>query len=627
MSLNQSVVTRRLAAILIADVVGYTRLMERDDTGTFSRLRTIRDEVVDPAIVSHGGRIVKTAGDGLMAEFTSAVAAMRAAVQIQGEMAARNAGVASDERIDYRIGVNLGDVMDDGSEMAGDGVNVAARLETLADPGDICVSGAVREQVHGNLDVEFEDIGEQRVKNIARPIRVYRVATAGAPTRAKRKPLRLPGSRRMWTWAGIVFGVSAVATAGLLMLPRTTGTAAEAPPMSIAILPFDATADGVAAATLAQRLTGEVITVLSRGKRSARVMPYPLIAEYNANSADPRVVGRALNVRYVAEGDVRISKPGATLTTRLYDTATANQLSTHTTQVTESNLNERDDMLVARAAYQIRSALGAAERNRARSAPGDSTLDLLARAGAIMQAENYSLAATREALNLVDEVLKREPNNVTALVRRFWCLNNIYEEDLHADRDRIVEEMEQATSRAVAVDPRDAEAWHARSITFAWQGRGSEAEEALAEAQRLDPANPDYVEQHAFLMYVTGRPVEAIALVEQSMARTGSHSDGEMRDLCWYNLALGRYADATPACEKATALSGWWQDEMTLAAAYGQAGQLDKSKEAAMRLIRAKPDVTIDLLRKRRYSSHPDYRRLEEEGLFAGLRKAGIPEK
>lgn len=181
-----SPIERRLAAIVIADVVGYTRMMESDDTGTFARLRSIRDEVVDPAIVSHGGRIVKTAGDGLLAEFPSVVAALDAATTIQRTMGERNAGMAADQRIDYRIGVNLGDIMIDGDDIAGDGVNVASRLETLAEPGGICVSAAVQEQFHGRKGISFLDIGEQRVKNIARPIRVYRVALDGTSRRRGR---------------------------------------------------------------------------------------------------------------------------------------------------------------------------------------------------------------------------------------------------------------------------------------------------------------------------------------------------------------------------------------------------------------------------------------------------------
>lgn len=231
-------VERRLAAIVIADVVGYTRLMERDDTGTFARLRTIRDEVVDPAIVSHGGRIVKTAGDGLLAEFPSALSALRASVQIQREMARRNAGVAADDRIDYRIGVNLGDVMAEAGDIAGDGVNVASRLEALAEPGGICVSGAVRDQVHGQLDAEFADIGEQQVKNIARPIRVYRVVLGGSTvpppgTRAYAGPAA--STRR---WLGIATGLAALVAVGLtawVLFDRGTkpGPTSTAPPMSL----------------------------------------------------------------------------------------------------------------------------------------------------------------------------------------------------------------------------------------------------------------------------------------------------------------------------------------------------------------------------------------------------------
>ncbi|TMH66772.1 MAG: adenylate/guanylate cyclase domain-containing protein, partial [Betaproteobacteria bacterium] len=162
--MNTDTVSRRLAAIVIADVVGYSRHMERDDTGTFARLRSIRDEVVDPAIISHGGRIVKTAGDGLLAEFTNALAALRASIQIQKEMAARNQQHSGADRLEYRIGVNLGDIMVDANDIAGDGVNIASRLESLAKPGGICVSSAVREQLHGQMDMAFIDIGEQQVK-------------------------------------------------------------------------------------------------------------------------------------------------------------------------------------------------------------------------------------------------------------------------------------------------------------------------------------------------------------------------------------------------------------------------------------------------------------------------------
>ena len=397
--------------------------------------------------------------------------------------------------------------------------------------------------------------------------------------------------------------------------------------MSVAVLPFKVTSDGAVDAPLSDRLTQDVITALAHGRRGALASPYALIAGYKGDAIDPRVVGRALDVRYVAEGDVRIAKGGgATLTTRLYDATTAAQLSNATTQIADAAAGAREGVLVSRGTGQIMSALRAAELVRARNNPGNESADLFARADAILWSENFSLAATRDALKLVDEALKRDPSDVVALVRRFWILNNEYEEDLHANRDRIVREMDQATSRAVAIDPRDAEAWHARAITFSWQGRWGEAEAALAEARRLDPANANYVEQRAHLLLITGRQSEVPPLVEEVVKRKGSPGEREERDLCWANLALGAYAPAIPACEKAAAFSGWWLDEAFLTAAYARGAQVDKAKEAAARLIKQKPDITIELLRNRRYSSHPDYRRWEEGELFAGLRKAGIPE-
>src|ERR1700686_902302 len=164
-------ITRRLAAIVVADVVGFSRHMERDDAGTLSRLREIREQLIDPKVSAYGGHVVKTAGDGMLIEFSSADAALHCAVDVQRAMAADNQSKPSDQRIEFRIGINIGDIIVDGTDIAGDGVNVASRLEALAEPGGICVSSAVREQVHGSLDVGFTDIGEQQVKNIMRPLR------------------------------------------------------------------------------------------------------------------------------------------------------------------------------------------------------------------------------------------------------------------------------------------------------------------------------------------------------------------------------------------------------------------------------------------------------------------------
>jgi class 3 adenylate cyclase len=280
-------ITRRLAAIVVADVVGFSRHMERDDAGTLARLREIREQLIDSKISVYGGHVVKTAGDGMLIEFGSADAALHCAVDVQRAMAARNESLAADERIEFRIGINLGDIIIDGNDIAGDGVNVAARLEALAEPGGICVSGSVREQVHGNVDVGFDDIGEQQVKNIMRPIRVYRVTegqqkvgadeTSGALPKSKMVALGASVLRPAWRWAALA--VVLVGVVGVLVWlgrPITSGgrSPMEPPAMSVEIMSFSALANDAAASRLAETLPRELTAVLVASYHYIRVLAH-----------------------------------------------------------------------------------------------------------------------------------------------------------------------------------------------------------------------------------------------------------------------------------------------------------------------------------------------------------------
>ena len=295
--------TRRLAAILAADVAGYSRLMGADEEGTLERLKALRRELVDPKIAEHHGRIVKTTGDGLLVEFASVVDAVRCAVAVQQAMPERNTGVAADSRIELRIGINLGDVIVEGDDLYGDGVNIAARIEALADAGGVFVSNTVHDHVRDRLPFLFEDLGEQQVKNIARPVRVYRV-------RPEAPSLALPRMRgRGSAWVG-------AAEPPALPLPDKP---------SIAVLPFANMSGDPEQEYFADGMVEEIITALSR-IRWLFVIARNSSFTYKGQAVDVKQVGRELGVRYVLEGSVRKAGNRVRITAQLIDALTGAHL-------------------------------------------------------------------------------------------------------------------------------------------------------------------------------------------------------------------------------------------------------------------------------------------------------------
>src|SRR5499433_2750303 len=281
--------TRRLAAILAADVAGYSRLMGEDEEGTLARLKAIRRELADPKIKEHRGRIVKTTGDGLLLEFASVVDAVRCAVEVQREMTERTAELPPDRRIELRMGINVGDIIKDGRDIYGDGVNVAARLEALAEPGGICVSRVVRDQVRDKLDFSFEDLGEQHVKNIARPVRVHRIVLGQGP--ASSEP------------------VTGTPTKPPLALPDKP---------SIAVLPFQNMSGDREQEYFADGMVEEIITALSR-IRWLFVIARNSTFTYKGQAIDVKQVGRELGVHYVLEGSVRKAVNRVRITAQLVE--------------------------------------------------------------------------------------------------------------------------------------------------------------------------------------------------------------------------------------------------------------------------------------------------------------------
>src|SRR5690349_3721795 len=309
--------TRRLAAILAADVAGYSRLIGADEGGTLQAFKTIRAELFDPSIAEHHGRLVKTTGDGFLVEFSSVVDALRCAIDVQAHMAERNSTVPTERRIEFRIGINVGDVVVEDGDIFGDGVNVAARLEALAEPGGICVSARVQEDAAGRLDLAFEDLGEQELKNIARRVRVYRVG----PTSPHPNP-PLPGLDRGITGEGVTHAAAPNNPPPQAEEGRVGAAAPPALPLpdkpSIAVLPFQNMSGDPEQEYFVDGMVEEIITALSR-IRWLFVIARNSSFTYKGQAVDVKQVGRELGVRYVLEGSVRKRGGRVLITAQLID--------------------------------------------------------------------------------------------------------------------------------------------------------------------------------------------------------------------------------------------------------------------------------------------------------------------
>src|SRR6202521_348622 len=376
--------TRRLAAILAADVAGDSRLIGADEEGTLIRLRSIRAELIDPKITEHRGRIVKTTGDGLLVEFSSVVDALRCATQIQRGMAEGNSAVPADGQIEFRIGIHQGDVVVEDGDIFGDGVNVAARLEGLAEPGGICVSARVQEDTAGKLALVFEDMGEQELKNIARPLRVYRIQTGAPASESRQAPLSLPDKP------------------------------------SIAVLPFANMSGDPEQEYFADGMVEEIITALSR-IRWLFVIARNSTFTYKGRAVDVKEVGRELGVRYVLEGSVRKAGTRVRITGQLIDAITGTHLWADRFDGSLEDVFELQDKVAISVAGVIEPALQAAEMRRSAARPTSdlTAYDLYLRALATVS------SITKErffaALGLLEQATAIDPNYGPALSLAALC--------------------------------------------------------------------------------------------------------------------------------------------------------------------------------------------------------------
>lgn len=565
---------RRLAAILAADVTGYSRLIEADEEGTLGRLKALRGEAIDPQIARHHGRIVETTGDGLLVEFASVVDALRCAAAVQAALAHSNAQLPADRRIELRIGIHQGDIVVEDGDIFGDGVNIAARLEGLAEPGGICISSRVQEDASGRLDLAFEDIGEQQLKNISRPVRVFRVRDSAA----KQTP------------------------APALRLPDKP---------SIAVLPFANLSGDPEQEYFADGMVEEIITALSRIKWLFVIVRNSSFT-YKGQAVDVKQVGRELGVRYVLEGSVRKAGGRVRITAQLIDAATGAHLWADRFDGALEDVFDLQDKVASSVAGVIEPALQSAETARSTGRPTTdlTAYDLYLRAYAMF----WSSAQVPEALRLLEQAIARDPGYGPALAWAAQCCFRLLldgrSEDPAADRLKGVDFARRALE--VARDDPDVLAQAAEPLAHSGEDIGA----MIALADRALALNPNFARGwhiSGLLRVFAGQPDIAIEHAENALrlsprARVGSSF-----------LLLGTAQFLSRRFDKAVANlllaiqenPSFAQPYRALAACYAQMGRLDDAREIVTRL-RA---VTSVVITDASFLRNPEQRELFLSGL------------
>lgn len=586
---------RRLAAILAMDAVGFSRLMGEDEAGTLTRLKSLLKELVQPRITGGHGRIVKLMGDGLLAEFSSAVEAVQCAIDIQHDMAGREVDLPDEHRIHLRVGVNLGDIIAEGSDIYGDGVNLAARLEGLAEPGGVCISHKVYEEVGNKLPAAFEDLGEKQVKNIRKPVRVYRWIDAAAEpkTDMARAETALP-------------------------LPEKP---------SIAVLPFTNMSGDPEQEYFSDGITEDIITELSRF-RSLFVIARNSTFHYKGQSPKIQDIGRELGVQYVAEGSVRKDGNRVRITAQVVEAASGKHLWAERYDRDLEDIFALQDELTRTIVAAIEPELSAAERERAaRKPPGNLDAWEVYQRG-LWHMWSFTSAGNTEAQGLFRRAHELDPGFATAYA--FESYSHYLDAMLgytESPADSISAALA-AAKNALARDDKDPVAYFALGRVYMIRGQH---DASVAELETAIALNPNFTQAYHGLgaaLMLSGRLEEAVEALDTAI-RLSPRDPVLWGTMSFRSLTctlMRQYEEAAEWARKTiheprSTGGGYWPFAI-LAAALANMDQLDEAREALEESLRRKPDLTIDFLKTTLPTKQPD-------GIapyLDGLRKAGLPE-
>ncbi len=583
---------RRLAAIMATDVVGYSRLIRADEEGTIAALRALRADLIDPKIAEHHGRIVKLMGDGMLVEFASVVDAVHAAVETQVAITEHNAGLPEDKRIEFRVGINLGDVVIDGDDIQGDGINVAARLEGMAEPGGICVSGMVYEGVRDRIDIPFEDMGEQEVKNIDRPVRVWRWLPDALSTESgfieQSEPLALPDKP------------------------------------SIAVLPFDNMSDDPGQEYFSDGISEDIITALSK-VHWLFVIARNSTFTYKGSAVDVMRVARELGVRYVVEGSVRKAANKVRITAQLVDGTTGNHVWAERYDRELDDIFAVQDEITETIVGCIDTELRASEINRARRKPPANldTWELYQRG--LWHFFKLTKEGNEEARNLFRKAVERDPSFALAHAGiAFTCFSEVHY-DFGDNPAECLAQGLAAGEQAVALGAMDGFTHFALGRVLALTGQG---DRAVAELEKSVALNSSFAHGYHGLgttLNWYGQATDAIPKLNMAM-RLSPHDPllwamQCQRASCGNNLE--NYDEAEEWARKAanTRADKFWPHTHLAVALMGQ-NRRNEARVAIEVACRVKPDLSLSVISRLMPHYRPEYlvRRID------ALRKAGLPE-
>lgn len=590
-------VERKLTAILAADVGGYSRLMAADEEGTLAGLKSHRRELVDPKIKEHRGRIIKTTGDGMLVEFASVVDAVRCAIDVQRGMAVRNQEVVPDRRIEFRVGINIGDVIVDGDDIYGDGVNIAARLENIAELGGVCVSATVRDHVLDKLGFAFDDLGDQNVKNIPRPVRVYRVQFGDDQT--NHVVSSQPASQRI---------------------------VSVAPRLSIVVLPLTNIGGDPEQEYFVDGVTESLTTDLSRISGSF-VIGRNTAFTYKGKAVDLKQVGNELGVRYVLEGSVQRGGNRLRVNIQLIDAESGKHLWAERFDKPLADLFDMQDEIVAHLANQLGTELVAAEARRSERAPQPDSMDLYFQGLASVN-RGLTPEYMAQARGFFERALALDPSNIEALVGTAMVDSLVGGSFFVDDRAARFAAAETTLIKALSLAPNHAIAHYLLGFV---QISTNRAGQGIAECERALALDRNLAGAHAEIglaKYNIGRAEETEAHIREALRLSPRDTSAyAWKAFAGYaKLYLGSDEEAAAWLHRAIETNRSYSlQHFALACALAHLGQLDDARAAVQAGLALNSTFTLRRFRAGTSSNNPTFL-AQRERIYDGMRKAGVPE-